>query len=153
MKLNLGSGYKKKEGFINIDKSPEVNPDQVVDIEQGLPFPDNSVDYIYSEHALEHITPSKWRFVLNEIQRVCKPGAILELKLPFDNQGQRCNADHFRTFNWHSFDQYIDGGGRNYYGDLRLKKLTKDPNKLVKLFFYLFPFLKYEVNLKFEIVK
>ena len=153
VKIEIGCGYNKREGFIGLDKAKEVNPDMVCDIEQGLPFEDNSVDYIYSEHALEHITPSKWRFVLGEIQRVAKPGCVLEFKLPYDNSGQRTNADHFRTFSWHSFDQYIDGGGRNYYGSLRLKKLTKDPNKFIKLFYYLFPFLLYEIHFKFEVVK
>jgi len=152
-RLNLGSGWDKKEGFVNIDKAKKVKPDLVVDIEKGLPFPDNSFEHIYSEHCLEHIEPQNWRFVLNEIARVAKHGCILELRLPFDNIGQRTNADHFRTFGWHSFDQLIKGGNRNYYSNLVLEKLSRDPTKLEKLFFYLFPFLKYEVYLKFKIVK
>lgn len=152
-KLNIGCGWDKLEGFVNIDKSPEVDPDMIVDIENGLPFPDNSFRYIYSEHCLEHITPEKWRFTLNEIARVAKDGCILEMKLPFDNVGQRTNADHFRTFSWHSFDQFIPKGDRSYYSDLNMIKLTKNPNILEKLFFYLFPFLKYEVHFKFKIVK
>jgi len=30
MKLNIGCGYKKLEGFVNIDKAVEVSPDMVV---------------------------------------------------------------------------------------------------------------------------
>ena len=153
MKLNIGCGFEKKEDFINIDRAREVDPDKVVDIESGLPFPDNSFEYIYSEHCLEHIKPDKWAFVLNEIYRVAKEGCILELYLPFDNIGQRTNADHYRTFSWHSFDQFLEESNRDYYSNLTMVKLTKDPNKVVKLFFYLFPFLKYEVYFKFKIVK
>ena len=76
-----------------------------------------------------------------------------ELKLPFDNIGQRTNADHFRTFSWRSFDQFTKKSKRFYYSDLKLERLHKLPNIFVKLFFYLFPFLKYEVHLKFKIVK
>ena len=152
-KLNIGCGWDKKKGFINIDKVKEVKPDFVVDIEKGLPFKDNSFEYIYSEHCLEHIEPQNWRFVLREISRVAKHGCVLELKLPFDNLGQRTNADHFRTFGWHSFDQFLKGSKRNYYSKLTMIKLTKDPNKITKLFYYLFPFLKYEVHLKFKIIK
>ena len=152
-KLHIGCGWDKRKGFVNIDKAKEVGPDVVVDVEKGLPFKDNSFEYIYSEHALEHIRPQYWSFVLNEISRVAKHGCILELKLPFDNTGQRTNADHYRTFSWNSFDQFIVGGNRNYYSDLSMIKLTKNPSKIKKLFFYLFPFLKYEVYFKFEIVK
>jgi ubiquinone/menaquinone biosynthesis C-methylase UbiE len=152
-KLNIGCGYNKKKGFINIDKAKHVNPDKVVDIEKGLPFPEKAFEYIYSEHCLEHIEPQNWRFVLNEICRIAKNNCILELKLPFDNLGQRTNADHFRTFSWHSFDQFSEESKRGYYSNLKLKRLHKCPNKLVKLFYYLFPFLKYEVHLKFKVVK
>ncbi len=152
-KLQIGCGWDKMNGFVNIDKSKEVNPDVVVDIENGFPFPDNSFEYIYSGHCLEHIRPQYWKFVLNEIARIAKDGCILELKLPFDNLGQRTNADHYRTFAWHSFDQFLEKSNRDYYSDLTLIKLTKDPNKLVKLFFYLFPFLKYEVYFKFKVTK
>ncbi len=151
--LNIGCGFEKKEGFINIDKAKEVSPDKIVDIEKGLPFEDNYFDYIYSNHCLEHIRPDKWKFVLNEISRVAKNGCILELFLPFDSIGQRTNADHYRTFSWGSFDQFLKGSERNYYSDLRMIKLTENPSIFKKFFFYLFPFFKYEVYFKFRILK
>jgi len=153
MKLNIGCGYEKKKGFINIDKTKEVNPDIILNIEKGLPFKNDEVDYIYSEHCLEHIRPQYWKFVLNEIHRVCRDGAIIELKLPFDNIGQRTNADHYRTFTWGSFNQFDPDSKRFYYSKLKLKKLNKIPNRLIRTFFYLFPFLKYEVYYKFKVIK
>jgi len=152
-KLHIGCGWNKINGFVNIDKSPEVKPDLVVDIEKGLPFPDNSFEYIYSSHCLEHVRPQYWKNLLNEISRIAKDECILELRLPFDNMGQRTNADHYRTFSWGSFDQFLEGSNRDYYSNLTMIKLTKDPPKLIKLFFYLFPFLKYEVHFKFKIIK
>jgi len=41
-KLNIGCGYDKKEGFMNIDIAGGVNPDKVVNIEKGLPFKENT---------------------------------------------------------------------------------------------------------------
>lgn len=152
-KLNIGCGWNKEEGFINIDKAPEVNPDKVVNIEEGLPFENNYFDYIYSEHTLEHIKPQYWKFVLEEISRVAKDGCVLKLKLPFDNIGTRTNIDHYRTFSFGSFDQLLEEGERNYYSNLKLKHLYKKPNKLIRIFFYLFPFFKHEVNFKFKIIK
>ena len=155
LKLNLGCGRTKFDGFINCDKALEVNPDMVVDMEQTLPFEDNSVDYIYSAHCLEHINPSKFRFALQEIARVACNGCILELRLPFDNMGCRVNFDHYRTFNWSSFDQLCENVDTNrlYYSSLRLKKIGKQPIKLVRWFYYLFPFLLTEVHLKYQIIK
>ncbi len=127
----------------------------VLNIEEGLPFEDNSVDYIYSEHCLEHVCPCKWKYVLSEIARVAADGCILELKLPFDNIATRGNFDHFRTFNWNSFSQLEVGSNRYYYSPLKLIKLHKKPNVFVMTFFCMFPLLKpnWEVCLKFEIVK
>ena len=151
--LQIGCGWDKMDNTVNIDKASEVKPDIVVDIEKGLPFPDNSFDKIFSYHCLEHIRPEYWKFVLNEIFRIAKNECVLEMKLPFDNVGQRTNADHYRTFSWHSFDQLKEDGLREYYADLKLVNLRRNPFKLTKLFFYLFPFLKYEVYFKFKVVK
>jgi len=152
-KLNIGCGYEKKEGFINLDKAKEVKPDIVCNIEEGLPFPDNHFKYIYSEHCLEHIRPDKWKFVLNEIARVSKDGCVLELLLPFDNMATRTNCDHYRTFGFMSFDPLMVGGGREYYSDLKLTNMIMDTPKLTKLWYYLFPFLKKEIGFVFRIVK
>lgn len=152
-KLNIGCGFEKKEGFVNIDKAKEVNPDFIIDIENGLPFPDNSFNYIFSQHCLEHINPAKWKFVLDEIARVAKDGCILELFLPFDNIWNRTNSDHYRTFHWTSFAQNEIGSNRIYYSKLKLKRIGNVPNRFVRLLYILFPFFFKEVHFKYRIVK
>jgi ubiquinone/menaquinone biosynthesis C-methylase UbiE len=153
MKINIGCGFKHLKGFINIDKAEECFPDRIVNVEEGLPFPNNSVNYIYSSHAIEHIEPQYWRFFLSELYRVAKNGCILELWLPFDNPSTRTNPDHFRTFSWRSFDIFTDVSGREYFSPLYLKSLTKIPNRFVRMFYWTFPFLKRDIYFKFKIVK
>ena len=34
MKLNLGCGQNKFDGFVNVDKAPECDPDRAVDLER-----------------------------------------------------------------------------------------------------------------------
>ena len=51
-KLHLGCGSKIFEGWINIDMNPKG--DFTLDLREGLPFADNSVELIYTEHSLEH---------------------------------------------------------------------------------------------------
>lgn len=80
MKLNLGCGIHLKKGFINIDIDKRVDPKypfKRLDLNKSLPFKDNSVDYIYTNHALEHID-NLWQLV-HEMYRVCKNKAILEI--------------------------------------------------------------------------
>lgn len=151
-KLNIGCGWYKKDGFINIDKSSEVSPDKVVDIEKGLPFGNDYFDYIYSSHVLEHISPNKFRFVLEEIARVIKDGGILELDLPFDNIGTRTNIDHYRTFSFGTFDQLYNTN-LYYYFSFQLKPLHKKPIFPIRLFFYLFPIFKHNIHYKFQVLK
>ena len=56
MKINLGSGYKRIDGFLNIDDDPLVSPDFLCNIEkEKLPLEDNSVEEIRAHHIFEHI--------------------------------------------------------------------------------------------------
>ncbi len=82
LKIDLGCGYCKKEGTIGIDICESPGVDHVLDIEsEPLPFPDKSVEYVYSSHFLEHI--EKHGEVFKEISRVSKNGALLEFWTPY----------------------------------------------------------------------
>lgn len=152
-RLNIGCGYDKKGGFINIDISKSVNPDMVVDIEKGLPFKDNTFDYICSFRVLEEIKPDYWDFVLSEINRVAKNECILELVLAFDNMYNRGRINHYRVFNWDSFFVCEEGQVYNHTAPIILKNLKRRPNSFIRLWFNLFPFLKKEIHFKFKIIK
>lgn len=79
MKINLGCGNKKFEGYINVDIIPSA--DVVVDLENGsLPFPDNSVEEIRAEQVFEHI--SNFLPLMNEIHRILIPGGRLRGHVP-----------------------------------------------------------------------
>ena len=52
------------------------------DLTYGLPFPDNSVDYIYTSHVLEHLYPDSARNLLHEARRVLKDGGLLRICVP-----------------------------------------------------------------------
>ena len=153
-KINIGCGVHPIGGYINLDIAKEVNPDVVVDIKKGgLPFPDNSIDLIYSSHCLEHIRPQYWNFIMQELARVGRHRTKLILDLPFDNTFQRSHADHYRTFNWDSFCDHYENSEVWYYGQLILRNLQKRPNIFYRLYYNLFPFMKVNVHLEFEIIK
>jgi predicted SAM-dependent methyltransferase len=82
MKINLGSGIKRYDGFLNVDCDPSVNPDYLVDLETGiLPFENNSVEEIKAYHIFEHIGPNFFKF-MQELYRVCKNNAIIDVHVP-----------------------------------------------------------------------
>jgi predicted SAM-dependent methyltransferase len=84
MKINLGSGLKRIEGFVNVDHDVLVNPDYIVnldDVNIRLPFDDDSVEEIRAHHILEHIGDG-FIPLMKELYRVCKHGAILDVEVP-----------------------------------------------------------------------
>ena len=82
MKIQLGSGNVKFDDVINIDYDKNCNPDYIIDIEkEKLPFEDNSVDVVIAHHIFEHLGDGFF-FVMQEIYRVCKHGAIIDIRVP-----------------------------------------------------------------------
>lgn len=85
MKLNIGSGYKRYPGYLNVDNDKNCNPDYLVNIDDVnliLPFDDNSIDDIRMYHILEHVGQGFFR-LLQELYRVSKPGTIWDIALPY----------------------------------------------------------------------
>jgi predicted SAM-dependent methyltransferase len=85
MKLNVGCGYSKRDGWLNVDKFAVCEPDQVMDAEVfPWPFDDNSVDEILFHHSLEHMGADADVFLrlIQEVYRVCKPAAKVQIDVP-----------------------------------------------------------------------
>lgn len=80
MKLNLGSGDTKLDGFINVDLDQTKDVDVVADLSQDWPFDDDSVDEIVAKDIFEHL-PDQIH-TMNEAFRVLKPGGILHVYVP-----------------------------------------------------------------------
>jgi len=102
LKIDYGCGPFKREGFVGVDLYPFPGVDYV--LEDGrIPLEDDSVDYVYSKHVLEHVEDI-WA-VMAELYRVCEHGAVLELVLPhFTCCSYHWNLDHKRPFGLRSFD-------------------------------------------------
>lgn len=82
MKLNLGCGIDYKKGFTNVDINKDVKADVYHDLNKlPYPFEDSSVDYIYADDVLVHLTLSPIEFLL-ECKRILKPNGMLHLIYP-----------------------------------------------------------------------
>jgi SAM-dependent methyltransferase len=82
LKLDIGCGTRKQPGFVGIDSLDFEGVDHVIDVRKGLPFEDCSVDEIYSNHFVEHLTGEERVPFMNELYRVMKVGAIATIIAP-----------------------------------------------------------------------
>jgi len=78
--LELGGGINKKKGWINIDLYGKGNLH--LDLRRPMPFPDNSVDRIYTEHFLEHFSYTDLIELLKECFRILKVGGTFSSAVP-----------------------------------------------------------------------
>lgn len=98
MKLDLGCGPNKKEGFIGVDAIAFPGVDVVHDLLQfPWPFESGSVDEIHCSHVIEHI-PARMRIhFVNEMSRIMKVGAKAQLVAP---HWASCRAYGDMTHQW-----------------------------------------------------
>ena len=85
IKLNIGSGNKKIDGFLNLDKFNTFNPDYVHDLEVfPYPFKNNEVSEIMMSHVFEHIgqIPDTFNSIMKELFRICSNDAIIDIFVP-----------------------------------------------------------------------
>lgn len=81
--VNLGPGLGGKEGWVNVDVFPGPFIDCVYDCRKSLPFPDESVRGIFTEHFVEHIDyTEELPYFLSECHRVLKKGGVLRIIVP-----------------------------------------------------------------------
>ena len=107
IKLHIGCGHDKFNGWVNCDISPEVNPDKIINLEEKLPFKDNSVREIYASMILEHI--NNLIPAIHELHRVCCNGAKITIRVPyFASWHNSTDPTHVRTFN-HRTLSYFNG--------------------------------------------
>jgi predicted SAM-dependent methyltransferase len=105
MKINLGSGYKRIDGYFNLDHDPLTKPDILVDLEKyNIPLQDNSVEHIIAHHILEHIGDN-FLNLIKEMYRISKPNAEWDIKFPhFRSDLQHMDPTHKRTL---TVDQFL----------------------------------------------
>jgi len=125
LKLNLGCGFDKREGYINLDGFSKCNPDILWDIENiQWPFADSTFDEILIKHVLEHVgqTFTMFRSIMQEIYRVSKPDAKIQIQVPnYKHVTFWADPTHVRAFDQLTFemmskqknDQWI-AQGANY---------------------------------------
>jgi acetyltransferase-like isoleucine patch superfamily enzyme/SAM-dependent methyltransferase len=105
VRVDLGCGARKAPGFIGVDIFPAPGVDIIADLSTAFPFEDNSVDELRAYDFIEHL-PDRLR-TMNEIWRVCKDGALVDLFVPStDGRGAFQDPTHVSFWNVNSFQYF-----------------------------------------------
>ena len=127
MKLNVGCGNDYRKDYLNIDSSPTTKADKIVNLENPLPFKDNSVEEVFAQHILEHIT--NFEQLLKELYRICKSNALIKIKVPyFTHESAFSNYQHCRRFTWTTFDLFDVNHSEHFHIQLNFKTIYKHLN-------------------------
>jgi len=126
VKLDLGCGFNKKEGYIGVDlvegadiRKPMLDYLKTLDT--------NSVDAINAHHSLEHLkNKEEFLSVFTEILRVCRNGAIINVTMPYYTQSVNIvNPYHHVNFNEHTF-RFFCREKDDKYSVIKPKSLIRD---------------------------
>jgi ubiquinone/menaquinone biosynthesis C-methylase UbiE len=112
VKLDLGCGAHKQFGTFGVDRRRLKGVDVVGDLEQGLPFRNESVSAAYVIHTIEHVR--NLNAFMEELYRICEPGARVFIKTPYYTSREAfVDPTHVRfitedTFKYFEFPNYYE---------------------------------------------
>ncbi|HVL33215.1 MAG TPA: methyltransferase domain-containing protein [Actinomycetota bacterium] len=81
-KLQLGAGGNLLEGWLNTDQCPFSRKVAYLDVTRRFPLPDESIDFVLSEHHIEHLTWAQGGSMLRECYRVLRRGGRIRVSTP-----------------------------------------------------------------------
>ena len=123
-RLNLGCGYDKREGYLNVDLNDFHAPDLVGDVRSLPALPGGRYTEIIAQDVLEHLARADGSVALVEWRRLAAPGARLHLRVPdlpslLRWLREQDDPDHHRRVIHHMF------GTQAYDGDFHLSGYTE----------------------------
>lgn len=80
-KLQIGAGDSNAAGWLNTDIEPSSHQ-AYLDATKTMPFADASLQYIFGEHVIEHLTYNEGLDFLKESHRVLAPGGKVRMVTP-----------------------------------------------------------------------
>ena len=81
LRLQLGCGSNILPNWINTDA--EARPGvEALDFTKRLPFHDATIDAVFCEHTIEHVTKPEAVQMMGEVRRVLRPGGAFRVVTP-----------------------------------------------------------------------
>jgi hypothetical protein len=119
--LNLGCGRKHVRGAVNLDVTPETNPDVVHDLNRRpWPLPEGHFREVWAHDVVEHLGDVVATF--EEIHRVCRDGARVHVAVPhFSSANAYTDPTHRHFFGYSTFDCLTEGAELSFYTHARFR--------------------------------
>lgn len=124
LKLDLGCGSAKKEGFTGVDIRKELKPDICLDLRKPWPWKKGTVDEVHCQLMLQYFTgPERIEF-FNKLHHILKPGAKATVVVP---HGQSAHAYMDPYYQWPPMNEgsflFLNSdwrkGNNIYYPDIK----------------------------------
>lgn len=161
MKLNLGSGFDYRKGWVNVECAPTRPADIRHDLDKfPYPFKKNTFDEVVMINVLEHLRePIK---CLKEVIRISKDKAILKVVVPHAHSPSAFgDLQHRNFFTEHTFKEHIlEEYGLSQLGEPEIRFVSMSKKNWWKRYI---PFRRYlnlffmglydEIEFKFTIKK
>jgi SAM-dependent methyltransferase len=124
--LHIGCGRHKIPGAVGLDITPLPGVDVVLDLDkEKLPFEADTFDEVFAHHVLEHLR--HLAEVLGELHRVCKPGAVIDILVPYYTcVGAFGDPTHVRFFTYRTLEHFADTGDTERYTWFSTTRFTID---------------------------
>jgi len=121
LKLNLGCGSRKLDGYVNLDYKQIPGVDVVHDLnEYPWPFEDESIDHIEMQQVLEHLDDHNR--AMKEIYRILKKSGTANISVPhFTWEYAFHDPTHKSFWGYQSFYYYVNRGG---YFDFQFSRVN-----------------------------
>lgn len=103
-KLHIGCGKNYLAGWVNADITPFA--ELIIFLQWRIPFRDESLSLVFSEHVLEHVSLHVAKKHLRELHRVLKPGGIVRIAMPDLDDIISCYLDDWKRADWVNWPEY-----------------------------------------------
>lgn len=126
LRVDLGCGLVKQEGWVGIDLRPFKGVDYVLNLEREVfPFGDSSVDEFKAGHLFEHFTPEGLFWCVEECWRCLKPTGQFLISVP--KAGTRA---------WYAHPDHRIHFTEDTFGFFQVPAEGKDPHGYLKHFWH-----------------
>ena len=120
--LNLGCGRRHMDGAVNLDVTSATSPDVVHDLNvRPWPFADDTFRRVVALDVVEHLDDVI--ATMEEIHRVCRDGALVEITVPHFSCGNAfTDPTHRHYFGAQSFHYVTGEHNFSFYTAARFKR-------------------------------
>ncbi len=138
-RVNLGSGPDYRSDWWNVEGFLIWKSDACVDIRQGLPFPDGSMNFIYCNNVLEHFTPVEIIKILQHCRKALAPHGIMRIIVPDSsckldvfkyNEYMLCNGNHKSLLNSSMLIELARMAGWNCFNERQVNPNFDQPGDI-----------------------